>query len=90
MLVEARSATKQGQAVMSFTIVTVIFVKDFDQSKIKRILMAFYKLPLSLFTSYFGQNVSESTGDSKNPSPWNVWRIASESNHLTHYARQSD
>ncbi|KAH8710144.1 hypothetical protein GQ44DRAFT_830452 [Phaeosphaeriaceae sp. PMI808] len=32
-------------------------------------------LPLSFFTSYFGQNVSEITGDDKNPSTWDLWRI---------------
>ncbi|KAF2681263.1 hypothetical protein K458DRAFT_372123 [Lentithecium fluviatile CBS 122367] len=57
-LLEARSSTKQGRAVMLFTIVTIIF------------------LPLSFFTSYFGQNVSEITGDPKNPTSWHLWRIA--------------
>ncbi|KAF3000070.1 hypothetical protein E8E13_001661 [Curvularia kusanoi] len=33
-------------------------------------------LPLSFFTSYFGQNVSELTGDEKNPSSAELWRIA--------------
>ncbi|KAL1798009.1 hypothetical protein ACET3X_004615 [Alternaria dauci] len=33
-------------------------------------------LPLSFFTSYFGQNVKEFTGDEKNPSSWHLWRIA--------------
>ncbi|RYO95467.1 hypothetical protein DL762_000029 [Monosporascus cannonballus] len=33
-------------------------------------------LPLSFFTSYFGQNVSEITGDQRNPTTWNLWRIA--------------
>ncbi|KAL5373726.1 hypothetical protein DPSP01_012471 [Paraphaeosphaeria sporulosa] len=56
-LAEARSTTKQGQAVMLFTIVTIIF------------------LPLSFFTSYFGQNVSEFTGDDKNPSSWDLWKV---------------
>ncbi|KAF2787238.1 hypothetical protein K505DRAFT_130542 [Melanomma pulvis-pyrius CBS 109.77] len=32
-------------------------------------------LPLSFFTSYFGQNVSEITGDDKNPSTWDLWKI---------------
>ncbi|KAH9900277.1 hypothetical protein F4778DRAFT_167944 [Xylariomycetidae sp. FL2044] len=31
-------------------------------------------LPLSFFTSYFGQNVSELTGDDKNPTSWAVWK----------------
>ncbi|OAL53516.1 hypothetical protein IQ07DRAFT_640571 [Pyrenochaeta sp. DS3sAY3a] len=57
-LLEARSSTNQGRAVMVFTIVTIIF------------------LPLSFFTSYFGQNVSEITGDPKNPTSWHLWRIA--------------
>ncbi|KAI6080645.1 hypothetical protein F4821DRAFT_265698 [Hypoxylon rubiginosum] len=55
---EARSTTKQGGAIMLFTIVTVLF------------------LPLSFFTSFFGQNVSEITGDRKNPTTWELWRIA--------------
>ncbi|KAL7800769.1 hypothetical protein V8C43DRAFT_325967 [Trichoderma afarasin] len=32
-------------------------------------------LPLSFFTSYFGQNVSELTGDTSNPTSWELWRI---------------
>ncbi|KAJ6006294.1 hypothetical protein N7451_004238 [Penicillium sp. IBT 35674x] len=56
-LAEARSTTRQGKAIMLFTIVTIIF------------------LPLSFFTSYFGQNVSEITGDSSNPSSWDLWRV---------------
>lgn len=31
-------------------------------------------LPLSFFTSYFGQNISEITGDDKNPTAGEVWR----------------
>ncbi|KAK4103317.1 hypothetical protein N658DRAFT_308880 [Parathielavia hyrcaniae] len=54
---EARSSTKQGRAVMLFTIVTIIF------------------LPLSFFSSYFGQNVSEITGDDKNPRSADLWKI---------------
>ncbi|KAF2467650.1 uncharacterized protein BDR25DRAFT_233822, partial [Lindgomyces ingoldianus] len=57
-LAEARATTKQGKAIMLFTIVTIIF------------------LPLSFFTSYFGQNVSEITGDNKNPKSSELWRIA--------------
>ncbi|KAH7081271.1 hypothetical protein BKA63DRAFT_503487 [Paraphoma chrysanthemicola] len=57
-LAEARATTKQGQAVMLFTVVTIIF------------------LPLSFFTSYFGQNVSEITGDTSNPTTWQLWRTA--------------
>ncbi|KAF2624672.1 hypothetical protein BU25DRAFT_493335 [Macroventuria anomochaeta] len=56
-LAEARSTTKQGQAVMLFTVVTIIF------------------LPLSFFTAYFGQNVSEITGDDANPTAWELWRV---------------
>ncbi|KAH0435729.1 hypothetical protein CcaCcLH18_04683 [Colletotrichum camelliae] len=55
---EARITTKQGQAVMLFTVITVIF------------------LPLSFFVSYFGQNVSELTGDAQNPTSGQVWKIA--------------
>ncbi|KAF7670940.1 hypothetical protein GT037_010904 [Alternaria burnsii] len=33
-------------------------------------------LPLSFFTSYFGQNVKEFTGDEGNPSTWHLWRVA--------------
>ncbi|CAN9386060.1 unnamed protein product [Alternaria alternata] len=33
-------------------------------------------LPLSFFTSYFGQNVRELTGDEVNPSTWHLWRVA--------------
>ncbi|CAI9633059.1 unnamed protein product [Alternaria burnsii] len=33
-------------------------------------------LPLSFFTSYFGQNVRELTGDEANPSTWQLWRVA--------------
>ncbi|EEU37071.1 uncharacterized protein NECHADRAFT_86622 [Fusarium vanettenii 77-13-4] len=57
-LKEARDTTKQGKAVMLFTIVTIIF------------------LPLSFFTSYFGQNVSEITGDANNPTSGELWKIA--------------
>ncbi|KAH8802516.1 hypothetical protein F5884DRAFT_473742 [Xylogone sp. PMI_703] len=32
-------------------------------------------LPLSFFTSYFGQNVSEITGSNQNPTTWDLWRI---------------
>ncbi|KAL6412243.1 hypothetical protein AUP68_04626 [Ilyonectria robusta] len=56
-LVEVRSSTKQGRAVMLFTIFTIIF------------------LPLSFFTSYFGQNVSEITGDDQNPRSADLWKI---------------
>ncbi|KAI1868830.1 hypothetical protein JX265_006809 [Neoarthrinium moseri] len=31
-------------------------------------------LPLSFFTSYFGQNVSDITGDENNPTTWDLWR----------------
>ncbi|KAF2822899.1 hypothetical protein CC86DRAFT_469513 [Ophiobolus disseminans] len=48
----------QGQVVLLFTIVTIIF------------------LPLSFFTSYFGQNVSELTGEANNPKSWDLWRTA--------------
>ncbi|KAF2261024.1 hypothetical protein CC78DRAFT_561920 [Lojkania enalia] len=57
-LTEARATTKQGKAVMLFTIVTIIF------------------LPLSFFTSYFGQNVSDITRDDNNPKAIELWRIA--------------
>ncbi|KAF1358915.1 hypothetical protein EJ07DRAFT_121732, partial [Lizonia empirigonia] len=60
-LTEARATSKQGRAVMLFTIVTIIF------------------LPLSFFTSYFGQNVSELTGDDQNPSSIELWRVAGTS-----------
>ncbi|KXH38076.1 hypothetical protein CSIM01_04566 [Colletotrichum simmondsii] len=56
-LKETRETTKQGRAVMLFTIVTIIF------------------LPLSFFTSYFGQNVVEFTGDASNPTANEVWKI---------------
>ncbi|CAM1504717.1 Fc.00g023080.m01.CDS01 [Cosmosporella sp. VM-42] len=56
-LAEVRSSTKQGRAVMLFTIFTVIF------------------LPLSFFSSYFGQNVSEISGDDKNPTSGDLWKI---------------
>jgi len=69
--------TKQGQAIMLFTIVTIIFVRalypphpaEVPQSDI-------FKLPLSFFTSYFGQNVRELTADEKNPRSNSLWRIA--------------
>ncbi|KAL6825433.1 hypothetical protein J3E69DRAFT_366034 [Trichoderma sp. SZMC 28015] len=35
-------------------------------------------LPLSFFTSYFGQNVSELTGDTSNPTSWELWRIGND------------
>ncbi|KAF5631385.1 uncharacterized protein FTJAE_7895 [Fusarium tjaetaba] len=31
-------------------------------------------LPLSFFTSYFGQNIFEITGDENNPHAWDLWR----------------
>ncbi|KAF2028246.1 hypothetical protein EK21DRAFT_114020 [Setomelanomma holmii] len=34
------------------------------------------KLPLSFFTSYFGQNVSEIAGDANNPTSWQAGRTA--------------
>ncbi|KAL8306382.1 hypothetical protein RB597_003090 [Gaeumannomyces tritici] len=55
-LAEAKTAAKQGLAIMLFTIITIIF------------------LPLSFFTSFFGQNVSEITGDPKNPSTADLWK----------------
>jgi hypothetical protein len=36
------------------------------------------QLPLSFFTSYFGQNVFEITGDPAMHSAWHLWSIASE------------
>jgi hypothetical protein len=39
--------------------------------------MVFPKLPLSFFTSYFGQNVSEITGSEENPTTWELWRVGS-------------
>ncbi|CAN9315913.1 unnamed protein product [Alternaria alternata] len=33
-------------------------------------------LPLSFFTSYFGQNVKELTGDENNRSAWQLWLVA--------------
>ena len=41
--------------------------------------MTAIQLPLSFFTSYFGQNVSEITGDNGNPSSWDLWKVGSES-----------
>ncbi|KAI4608344.1 hypothetical protein J4E83_009146 [Alternaria metachromatica] len=37
------------------------------------------QLPLSFFSSYFGQNVSEFTGSNQNPSSGKLWRIAGKS-----------
>jgi hypothetical protein len=79
-LEEARSATKQGQAVMLFTIVTIIFVglavaaNLGGRTWIARIANKL-KLPLSFFTSYFGQNVREITGDENNPTSGALWKI---------------
>ncbi|KAF1357276.1 hypothetical protein EJ07DRAFT_157882 [Lizonia empirigonia] len=43
--------------------------------EIKTEAEATYKgLPLSFFTAYFGQNVSEITGDDSNPS-WDLWKV---------------
>ncbi|KAI4661743.1 uncharacterized protein J4E78_004532 [Alternaria triticimaculans] len=82
MLVEARSSTKQGQAVMLFTIVTVIFVRSSSNPCNANIPdIETQQLPLSFFTSYFGQNVSEITGDARNPTTWGLWRIASQFTH---------
>ncbi|KLU82794.1 hypothetical protein MAPG_01862 [Magnaporthiopsis poae ATCC 64411] len=56
-LAEAKTAAKQGLAIMMFTIITIVF------------------LPLSFFTSFFGQNVSDITGDPRNPSTADLWKI---------------
>ncbi|KLP16776.1 uncharacterized protein LW94_2719 [Fusarium fujikuroi] len=42
-------------------------------------------LPLSFFTSYFGQNIFEITGDENNPHAWDLWRYGSK--HITYHSR---
>jgi len=74
---EAQAATAQGRAVMLFTIITVIFVSIYSRSLPNIICDNAVQLPLSFFTSYFGQNVREITGDDKNHSTWDLWRVAS-------------
>jgi hypothetical protein len=80
-LTEARVATTQGKAVMLFTIVTIIFVsRPIPYTPLQATLANDHtQLPLSFFTSYFGQNVSELTGDDKNPSSTELWKIAGKS-----------
>ncbi|KAK1752472.1 hypothetical protein QBC47DRAFT_58418 [Echria macrotheca] len=75
-LVEARSTRQQGRVIVLFTIITIIFVGA-SQTPSHRTCTANMvgKLPLSFFTSYFGQNISEMTGDSKNPKAGELWKI---------------
>lgn len=73
-LAEAHETTKQGRAVMLFTVVTIIFASPTLRTFITSANTT--QLPLSFFTSYFGQNIS-SLKD--NPPAWNLWRVASES-----------
>ncbi|KAK4185380.1 hypothetical protein QBC35DRAFT_389598, partial [Podospora australis] len=62
-LAEARATSQQGRVIMSFTIVTIVF------------------LPLSFFSSYFGQNVREISGEAGNPSSGDLWKIGGKLCH---------
>ena len=62
---------------MLFTIITVIFVSVHPGNLKNKTSDVAIQLPLSFFTSYFGQNVREITGDDKNHSTWDLWRVAS-------------
>ncbi|CAN9267752.1 unnamed protein product [Alternaria alternata] len=67
-LAEARSSAKEAQAATTQGRAVMLFT-----------IITVVFLPLSFFTSYFGQNVKELTGDENNPNSWDLWRVASMS-----------
>ncbi|KAG9191414.1 hypothetical protein G6011_09502 [Alternaria panax] len=64
-LAEARSSAKEAQAATTQGRAVMLFT-----------IITVIFLPLSFFTSYFGQNIKELTGDEDNPSTWDLWRVA--------------
>jgi hypothetical protein len=64
-LAEAQSAKKEAQAATTQGRAVMLFT-----------IITVIFLPLSFFTSYYGQNVKELTGDENNPSTWDLWRVA--------------
>ncbi|CAN9264589.1 unnamed protein product [Alternaria alternata] len=64
-LAEARSSAKEAQAATTQGRAVMLFT-----------IITVVFLPLSFFTSYFGQNVKELTGDENNPTSWDLWRVA--------------
>jgi hypothetical protein len=74
---EAQSTRTQGRAVILFTIVTVIFVGRTLYST--PLFLTGLTAPALVLLILLGQNVSEITGDDKNPSSWHLWRVASRS-----------
>ncbi|CAN9168945.1 unnamed protein product [Alternaria sp. RS040] len=65
-LAAAQSSAKEAQAASTQGRAVMLFT-----------IITVIFLPLSFFTSYFGQNVKELTGDENNPSTWHLWRVAS-------------
>ncbi|RYN19892.1 hypothetical protein AA0119_g7495 [Alternaria tenuissima] len=61
----AQSSAKEAQAASTQGRAVMLFT-----------IITVVFLPLSFFTSYFGQNVKELTGDDDNPSTWHLWRVA--------------
>lgn len=60
---------------MLFTIGTIIFGRLHHVNLTgSLVLIETNQLPLSFFTSYFGQNISDVTGDEKNPTSEELWR----------------
>ncbi|CAN9154652.1 unnamed protein product [Alternaria alternata] len=65
-LAEARSSAKEAQAATTQGRAVMLFT----------IITVVFVTALSFFTSYFGQNVKELTGDENNPTSWDLWRVA--------------
>ncbi|KAB2109097.1 hypothetical protein AG0111_0g2554 [Alternaria gaisen] len=64
-LTEARASASEAKAATAQGRAVMLFT-----------IITVIFLPLSFFTSYFGQNVKELTGDENNPSSWHLWRVA--------------
>lgn len=64
-LAEAKSGAKEAQVATTQGRAVMLFT-----------IVTVIFLPLSFFTSYFGQNVQELTGDENNPTSWHLWRVA--------------
>lgn len=70
---QADETEAQSQILLLFTIVTIVFVSHTQAST--ALALTCPQLPLSFFTSYFGMNVVEFTGESGNTNQKEVWKV---------------
>ncbi|KAK1254163.1 hypothetical protein MKX08_008158 [Trichoderma sp. CBMAI-0020] len=87
LIVELEELTQEGEkthkmllSLLDLTQTTAALMEARSTTQQGRVVMLFtiitiIFLPLSFFTSYFGQNVSQLTGDTSNPTSWELWRV---------------